>query len=257
MRSLLGVAIAVVGLLPLACSSGSSVPAGAAQARDSGVAASDAGAPIGASDSAAPVADAADSAPEFVDAASPDAAKDSADDGPPARDAQTDTAAPPGVFWVYYDGKFNWGGDYSFSASPDYMDTAGVPEDGPYDIAVTVTGPYGGFQPYAGGTVPMWDFDDTGYSYLVFDLKPTIANQTWTCMFHAVGDIAIGSGVAVTSYGPAPQVGVWSHYKIPLQDLGVFDNGAPTYSGVYKFFIQDQTGVATNLFYADNIGFSP
>jgi hypothetical protein len=190
-----------------------------------------------------------------ADAASkPDAA--SAPDAGAKPDAASGSGGSGATFWVYDDGVFNWGGDYSFAATPNYKDTAGAPEDGPFDIAVTVTGAWGGFQPYAGGTVPTWDFDDAAYTYLVMDLKPTVDNQSWNCLFHAVGDVQIGNGVDILDYGPKPTKGVWAHYKIPLKDLGVYDNGAPTYSGVYKFFIQDQTGLASNVFYVDKLGFT-
>lgn len=165
----------------------------------------------------------------------------------------TGSAAGAGAgstFWVFRNGVFSWGGDYSFSAIPNYKDTTGNPQTGPYDIAVSVVGRWGGYQPYAGGTVPHYAFDDRGYQYLVFDLKPTVANQVWHCMFHSVGDVAIGQPLRINNYGPAPVVGKWATYKIPLSDLGVLN------TTVYKFFIQDTTGLPTNLFYVDNVGFT-
>jgi Calx-beta domain len=155
------------------------------------------------------------------------------------------------TFWVYRNGTFNWGGDYSYAATPNYKDTAGAPASGGYDIAVTVTSAYGGFQPYAGGTVPLWNFDDSQYTYLTFSLKPTVANQTAQLYFMKVGDIPVGIDVNPFNgkYGPAPQAGIWATYKIPLSDLGVKD------TSVYKFAIQDQTGLGHNVFYIDNLGF--
>jgi hypothetical protein len=44
-------------------------------------------------------------------------------------------------------------------------------------------------------------------------------------------------------------VGVWGTYTIPLSDLGVKG------TSVYKFAIQDQTGLGHSVFYLDNIGF--
>jgi hypothetical protein len=52
-------------------------------------------------------------------------------------------------------------------------------------------------------------------------------------------------------YGPPPVVGQWTTYKIPLTDLGV----AGTH--IYKFAIQDVTGLASNVFYLDDVGFLP
>jgi hypothetical protein len=80
-------------------------------------------------------------------------------------------------FWVYHNGVFAWGGDYSSGAVPNYTSTAGAPESGPYDIALSITGPWGVWAPYAGGSVPVWDFDASGYNYITMDLKPTVANQ--------------------------------------------------------------------------------
>jgi hypothetical protein len=160
--------------------------------------------------------------------------------------------APPGsVAWVYYASTFNWGGDYSYNAVINYSDTSGAPLSGHYDIAVTINGAYGAWQPYAGGTVPMWNFIDTGYTYLTFAIKPTVASQSAQVYFTEVGDIPVGVDVDPFSgrYGPPPQAGVWSTYKIPLTDLGVAN------SSVYKFAIQDQTGLDSNLFYLDNVGF--
>jgi hypothetical protein len=109
---------------------------------------------------------------------------------------------------------------------------------------VKVTGPWGGFQPYAPS------FNATGHKYLVFDLKPTVPNQDWDCMFALAGDKPIGNPVDVLPYGPTPVVGRWATYKIPLSVLGVLNS-----TSIYKFFIQDQTGRSSNLFYVDNIGF--
>src|SRR5262249_5656037 len=56
-------------------------------------------------------------------------------------------AAPGSIAWVYHDGTFNWGGDYSFNADINYSDAAGAPLTGPFDIAVTINGAYGAWQP--------------------------------------------------------------------------------------------------------------
>jgi hypothetical protein len=164
----------------------------------------------------------------------------------------TGDAASGSTFWVYHNGTFNWGGDYSFVATANYKDMSGASLSGSYDIAVTVTGAYGGFLPFAGGLVPLWNFDSSPYSYLTFAFKPTVANQSAQVFFVKVGDIPVGVVVNPFSgqYGPKPQVGVWSTYKIPLSDLGVKG------TSIYKFAIQDQTGLGHNVFYVDNIGFN-
>lgn len=166
-------------------------------------------------------------------------------------------SAPPAVAtaartaWVYHAGVFNWGGDYSFAATVDYADTSGEPLGGRYDIAVKTTGRWGGFQPFAGGKVPQWNFNDRGFTYLAFAFKPTVANQTAQVFFTKVGDRPTGRTVNLFSgqYGPAPQAGVWATYRIPLAELGVEN------TNVYKFAIQDQTGLRANTFYLNDIRF--
>jgi hypothetical protein len=163
-----------------------------------------------------------------------------------------------GVFWVYHNGVFNWPGDYSWDASINYQSTAGSPLDGAYDVAVTITSQYGGWQPYAfpyGGT----PFDTSPYKYLIYSLKPTLANQVYSTGFDANNDVADGSiinivgvpgGPAVTKYGPTPVVGQWGSYKIPIADFAL------TNPLILKFSIADGTGNSTNLFYVDDVGFT-
>jgi Calx-beta domain len=178
-------------------------------------------------------------------------------------DRVTPPPASTSTFWVYQNGVFNWGGDYSSQAVPNYKSTAGSPESGPYDIAVTLTGPWGIWAPYAGGTVPTWNFNATGYNYLTLDLKPTVPNQVWQLYFMLVGDVRImGSTgqqtvINLADYGPAPVVGQWATYKIPLSlVLTQYSSGNAVYeTGVYKFGLQDETGLTQNTWYVDNVGF--
>ncbi|MGA2189123.1 MAG: hypothetical protein ABSH33_11350, partial [Steroidobacteraceae bacterium] len=154
---------------------------------------------------------------------------------------------PAGTSWVYYNGVFDWPGDYSYVASPNYADTSGDPLSGPYDIKVTLEGAYGGWLPYAKN----WDFNSTGYTKLTFALKPTVNNQVWWVYFVKVGDVPVGIYLDVSKYGPAPVAGQWATYTVPLADLGVLG------TDIYKFCIQDQTGLSNNSWYADNVGFAP
>jgi hypothetical protein len=89
------------------------------------------------------------------------------------------------------------------------------------------------------------------YASVTFALKPTVANQTWTCFFTAVGATTSGPSINVLDYGPAPVVGQWGIYTIPLSVLGV--SGAT----IQTMAIQDQTGLASNTWYVDNVGFLP
>jgi hypothetical protein len=162
--------------------------------------------------------------------------------GTPARAAD---AAGSAVFTVYHDGKFAWPGDYSFVATPDYRDTSGAPAAGKYDIKVTLTGAWGGWQPFATN----WVFDTTPYNYLQFAFKPTQPNQSAQVYFMSVGDKPVGRGVDPFKYGPAPVPGQWGVYTIPLDDIGVAK------TKIYKFAIQDKTGLKTNVFYVNDVMF--
>jgi len=159
-------------------------------------------------------------------------------------DVTTTTAT--GTSWVYYNGSFDWPGDFDFSAVANYSDTSGDPLSGPRDIKMT-SAPYGGWLPYAQN----WDFNSAPYTKLTFSLKPTRTGQTWQVYFVKVGDIPVGIALNVSHYGPTPVVGQWATYTIPLQDLGVL--GQP----IYKFAIQDQTGANGNVWYINNVGFVP
>jgi hypothetical protein len=164
----------------------------------------------------------------------------------------TGTGTSGTQLWVYQNGTFYWPGDYSWNVKVNYKDTSGGPLDGPYDIAVTGIG---GFQPFATN----YDLDISPYKYLVFSLKPTIANQQWASAFYQIGDIATGVKLNVLNYGPAPAVGQWTTYKIPL---GAGGYQIPAGLHIYKFMIQDQTadqsgsGYATNKWFVDDIHFS-
>jgi hypothetical protein len=151
--------------------------------------------------------------------------------------------------WVYHKGTFYWPGDYSFAAKPFYADGASGGVSGSKPIRVDVTSPWGGFLPFARN----WDFDSRPYAFLTFAFKPTVANQTAQVYFVKVGDIPVGVVVNPFNgqYGPAPRVGVWGTYKIPMSDLGVLGKS------IYKFAIQDQTGLPHNVFFLDDIGFLP
>jgi len=166
----------------------------------------------------------------------------------------TGSTTPPatGVFWIYYNGQFNWAGDYSFGTGPiNYQDTAGKPLSGQFDISVPVVSPWGGYQPFAQGGA----FDTSPYKYLLYSIKPTKANAVFATGFAATGDVADGTPIttvstSITKYGPAPVAGQWGSYKIPLADFGL------TNKLILKFSIADGSGISPNQFYVDNVGFS-
>jgi len=128
------------------------------------------------------------------------------------------------TFDVYVNGVFNWEGDYSYSASASYENKSGPPVSGPYDVEILVSSAYGGFQPYAGKTVPTWDMEAGSFGYISLDLKPTISGQTWRLSAISrlpPGDVYPWAATSITKYGPAPKVGVWATYKIPLSALSI------------------------------------
>ncbi len=183
--------------------------------------------------------------------ASPPAEPAPAPGAPPAP-APAVPAAPTagaGTFWVYANGLFDWPGDYSFAATVDYTDTSGQPLSGAYDIKVTLNAVWGGWLPYAQN----YDFNSKPYTKLTFALKPTVSAQQWDVYFVGVGDVSLASGCTqnVLNYGPAPVVGQWATYTIPLSALCVAG------TSIYKFAIQDQTGLSSNVWYVDNVGFVP
>jgi hypothetical protein len=175
------------------------------------------------------------------------------------------TPSPPalavsGTQWGYNAGRFNWAGDYSSNATPNYHDTQGASLSGSTDIAVTVTGAWGLWQPYmcqaaqspVAECTALWSYSTAGMTKLTFMLKPTVANQQWSVYFMGVGDRNLNCAKDVLSYGPAPVVGKWATYTMPLSDLCVGGG-----IDIYKFAIQDQTGLNHNTWYVDDVGFTP
>lgn len=150
--------------------------------------------------------------------------------------------------WGYHNGVWSWAGDYSYAAKINYADTVGSPPA--TDIAVTLTSAWGAWQPFMAAN---WKYSTVGYTKLTFSLKPTRAGQHWNVFFVGVGDVALpaGCGKDVLKYGPAPVVGQWAAYTVPLADLCVGGG-----IDVYKFDIQDQTGAAVNTWYVNDVGFT-
>jgi Calx-beta domain len=170
------------------------------------------------------------------------------------------SAAAPvasGTLWVYSNGVFNWGGDWSFAASANYKDAAGAPVDGPFDIAITGQ-QWGGWQPYVNANCQSnisLCFATTPYKYIFFSAKPTVANQVFGVGFMSSGDTPDGPVLndtsAYCSGGKNPPVGQWETCKIPIAAFSLTD------TTVLKFWITDQTGLGSNHYYLDDVGFSP
>jgi hypothetical protein len=236
------------------------------------------------------------------------------------------------TYWVYHAGEYAWSGDYS-DVTVNYRDKAGAPASGRYDIAVTAANldmarlgaAYA--QPFSGPpTAPLYALDIGAFKYMVLDLKPTKPNQTWRLDIISrlpQGDVYNNAAVELPgNYGPAPVVGEWATYKVPLNPdlaigtgsfvgsiagttltvtrvnsamtvqptawlsgpgiaagtsidaVGTGSGGGGTYTlnkranvpagttinmqrtNLYKFSLVDGTGASSNVYYADNIGFT-
>jgi len=154
------------------------------------------------------------------------------------------------TYWVYYNGVFDWLGDYSYPGGQiniNYADASGAPEDGPADIKVTSSAESAGFLPYAGKTTTQWDLDGGAFNYITLDLKPTLANQDWQIFILCrlpPGDNSPWSSVYLSKYGPAPVVGKWATYKIPLSALTI---GYTNFTGSIKGTTLTVTSVGSGV----------
>jgi hypothetical protein len=136
------------------------------------------------------------------------------------------------TYWVYHAGEYAWPGDYS-DVTVNYRDKSGAPVSGRYDISITasnldiarVGAAYA--QPYSGPpSVPQFAMDIGAFHYMVLDLKPTKPNQKWRLNIISrlpQGDVYNNAPVELPgNYGPAPVVGRWATYKVPLNpDLAI------------------------------------
>jgi hypothetical protein len=161
------------------------------------------------------------------------------------------------VAWVYRNGKLNWGWDLSFAASAVYNDTSGVPLEGPADIKVT-------YQQFGGWQIAISQgcqvktsscFDTAPYNYLIFSAKPTALGLTLKSAILSRGDTADGINLfdlgPYCSGGDNPPVGQWESCKVPLSAYKLTDKV------IFKFSIGDNSRVAPDVIYFDDVGFSP
>lgn len=160
--------------------------------------------------------------------------------------------------WVYHAGKQVWTWDLSFAGGAKYNDVTGVPSAGPFDVQFTVTAQWGGWQiavnqtcQTSGGKTGC--FDISPYSYLVFQMKPTVANQLLKSNFNAAGDVQDGTILydlsAYCSGGSNPPVGQWETCKVPLSAYAL------PIKSIFKVAIGDNTGKSANKLYFQEVGF--
>jgi hypothetical protein len=143
-----------------------------------------------------------------------------------------ESAQAPLACWLYHKGVNNIPGDFSPTIQ-NYKDTTGVPQSGTTDISITSKVKHGYTQPYSGAPIaPEWALDINAFKYMTLDLKPTLPNQTWNLVITSrvpPGDVFNKAEVILPGkYGPAPEVGKWATYKVPLADLAI---GAGSFEG--------------------------
>jgi hypothetical protein len=172
------------------------------------------------------------------------------------------SAAP--AFQIYKNG-FNWGGDFANGETSNFADTSGLPNgSSTSDIKVSMTAQYGETLYYAGNLVTSFNMWVGAFNYLSIDLKTTSANPSFALYALRAGDHSLydSTGTAYSinplNYGPAPVVGQWATYKIPLSafltDYGPSGAGTPVVQNAfYKFAFQDKTGASSNAWFFDNI----
>lgn len=158
--------------------------------------------------------------------------------------------------YVYWDGVFYWGGDYSYGSNfiESYADQTGAPTAGA-DFMISATNSEG-WQPFA----PTNAFDLTPYEYIILRWKPTVANDAMVLRSELVGDKAVGTPVTLqdatyATDGKSPTPGVWGSYKIPLSAMGIgVPAGVPT---LYKLQFTNPNGSFARTQYFEQIAFGP
>jgi len=165
--------------------------------------------------------------------------------------------------WIYDDGSFKWPGDWSGGEIKiNYNDTSG--DAGTQDISVQVVAPWGFWLPYCpqvgpvvnGYKVPSCNV--ASYTSITMQLKATKANQKWSLAIYKynvsngqlTADTIVGSVPDLTPYGGNAVAGKFVTYTIPLADLGA--SGLTT---MYKFALQDQTGMTGQTWYVNKVAF--
>jgi hypothetical protein len=158
--------------------------------------------------------------------------------------------------WVYYNGSMRWDGSWDWGVtSVNYQDTTGVPLSGKRDIEVR-SQKWGGWQPFfhadCQNNINLC-FDTSPYKYLIFSAKPTAPGQMFDSGFMSAGDSKDGIVVHISAYcsgGNDPPINEWETCKVPLSAYEL------TNARILKFMIQDQSGLASNRWYIDNVGFT-
>lgn len=143
-------------------------------------------------------------------------------------------------------GKFYWSGNFNYGG---LVETDGVSFAGLVcsEFLATASGGGGGWLPHRDiGAVPQpGHFDTTGYEFLQLTLAPTRPGQAWQGVVPDVPNtptatdhpVPGANSVNINDFGPAPVVGQFSTYKIPLHAGGY---NMPPGVIIWKFGVQDQ-----------------
>lgn len=165
---------------------------------------------------------------------------------------------------VYQNGVFSWAGDWNSSLLTNYADTS-VNAAGA--IKATSTGQWAIWLPYAPPQGPPYtpgnatltpSFNTTGYSTLSLQIYPTVASQTWSLAIYkyttaagvTTGDIVVGTVQNIQQYCTPFAVKAWMTCNVPLSAMN-----ATNLTTLYKFGLQDQSGLTGDVFYVNNVYF--
>jgi hypothetical protein len=168
----------------------------------------------------------------------------------------TTTTPAAGTFWVYHavNGIVTRGWTCDVSYGDHNVDYANPDPSAPGGVDIAVKGETG-FQP----DICSQDFDTTGYTALIFSIKPTQPMTDVITGAMLKGDTPIPNAPPPFQIGPycTPQitVGSWSQCKIPLSAYGLSPG-----QHIYKFMIQRQTPTPAGqvyVYYVADIGFVP
>jgi hypothetical protein len=156
-------------------------------------------------------------------------------------------------------GKFYWSGNYNYD---NIVEVDGVTFAGQVCSMFIAKTPGGG-----GGWLPRRDavalpqpghFDTTGYEFLSLTLASTRPGQQWQGVVPDVPNtptatdhpVPGANSVNITDFGPAPVVGQFATYKIPLHAGGY---NMPPGVIIWKFGVQDQMGFVNPSEAAGNV----
>jgi hypothetical protein len=160
-----------------------------------------------------------------------------------------------GATVVYNNGTGAWlNQDFDYNAITNYNATpTSPPPDGASHVATTtLTGPAGGFQPYA----PGFSQPITGDHYLNFSLNTNgQALSNFNVYAMKVGDIATGTGVYgnLAQYETSSNSNGWNTFSVPIDSA----LGLQGENSMYKFAIQDSGGTTGDSFQVSGITLSP